>query len=238
MVDKEKGDEETGTPLVGRDAESDEMDRYRQILAREPSSLVFAALAEAYRKRKRLNQAIETCRKGLRIHPQFVSGRVALARAYADSGKLEPARKELERVVLSAPDNLVAQRLLADIYRKTMDLDRLEKTLHRILSLDTKDDKTKKELQGIHLQKGIFPETNGENSLKGDIITQTLAEIYAAQGYFEQAFEIYQKLSWKNPDTPFFHERLADLKDRVLHRSGRTKGRGVEPKPNQDEGRS
>ena len=60
MVDKEKGDEETGTPLVGRDAESDEMDRYRQILAREPSSLVFAALAEAYRKRKRLNQAKET----------------------------------------------------------------------------------------------------------------------------------------------------------------------------------
>lgn len=225
MVDKEKGEKGSGTAPVEKEGETDEMDRYRQILARDPSSLVFAALAEAYRKRKRLNQAIETCKKGLRVHPHFLSGRVALARAYADADKMDLARKELERVVLSASDNLVAQRLLGDIYRKTVDLDRLEKTLHRILALDTEDERAREELQWIHIQKGIHPSATGGNSLKRDIITKTLAEIYASQGFHEQAFKIYQKLSWEKPDNPLFHERLADLKERVMQRSGRTKGR-------------
>ena len=86
--------------------------RYQQ----DPRSRVFAPLAEAYRKAGLLEEAIEICRDGLRIHPHFLGGRVALARALFDKGEYAQTVKELEPVVLDAPDNLVAQKLLAECY--------------------------------------------------------------------------------------------------------------------------
>lgn len=82
----------------------------------DPRSRVFAPLAEAYRRAGLLNEAIEIARDGLRIHPHFIGGRVALARALFDLGKYEEVVKELEPVVLDAPDNLIAQKLLAESY--------------------------------------------------------------------------------------------------------------------------
>jgi tetratricopeptide (TPR) repeat protein len=82
----------------------------------DPSSRVFAPLAEAYRKAGLLDEAIEICKDGLRMHPNFIGGRVALARAYFDKRYYEDVVKELETVVMDAPDNLIAQRLLADSY--------------------------------------------------------------------------------------------------------------------------
>lgn len=82
----------------------------------DPTSRVFAPLAEAYRKAGLLDEAIDICRDGLRVHPNFIGGRVALARAFFDKRFYDDVVKELEPVVLDAPDNLVAQRLLADSY--------------------------------------------------------------------------------------------------------------------------
>lgn len=82
----------------------------------DPTSRVFAPLSEAYRKAGLLDEAIDICRDGLRIHPNFIGGRVALARAFFDKRFYEDVVKELEPVIADAPDNLVAQRLLADSY--------------------------------------------------------------------------------------------------------------------------
>jgi tetratricopeptide (TPR) repeat protein len=80
----------------------------------DPTSRVFAPLAEAYRKAGLVNEAIEIAREGLRVHPNFVGGRVALARALFDNRSYEEVVQELSSVVQDAPDNLVAQRLLAE----------------------------------------------------------------------------------------------------------------------------
>jgi tetratricopeptide (TPR) repeat protein len=82
----------------------------------DPGSRVFAPLAEAYRKAGLLDEAIEICRDGLRVHPNFIGGRVAMSRALFDKGQYSEVVKELEPVVLDAPDNLVAQKLLAESY--------------------------------------------------------------------------------------------------------------------------
>src|SRR3954447_12629683 len=80
----------------------------------DPSSRVFAPLAEAYRKAGLIKEAVEIAREGLRVHPHFVGGRVALARALFDQEKFEEVADELGKVVQDAPDNLVAQRLLGE----------------------------------------------------------------------------------------------------------------------------
>src|SRR6188472_2460074 len=87
---------------------------YLKKFQEDPTSRVFAPLAEAYRKAGLVDEAIEIAREGLRVHPGFVGGRVALARALFDKTQYEAVVEELTAVVRDVPDNLVAQRLLAE----------------------------------------------------------------------------------------------------------------------------
>ncbi len=80
----------------------------------DPTSRIFAPLAEAYRKAGLVDEAIEIAREGLRVHPNFVGGRVALARALFEKKEYEAVVDELAIVVREVPDNLVAQRLVAE----------------------------------------------------------------------------------------------------------------------------
>jgi tetratricopeptide (TPR) repeat protein len=90
----------------------DYLRRYQE----DPTSRVFAPLAEAYRKSGLIAEAIEIAREGLRIHPGFIGGRVALARALFDRKSYAEVVEELAPVVQDVPDNLVAQRIIAESY--------------------------------------------------------------------------------------------------------------------------
>lgn len=97
---------------------------FREYLERfkeDPTSRIFAPLAEAYRRMGKVEEAIEICKKGLEHHPDFYGGRVALAKCYIDEKDFNSAKRELELVVASAPDNLMAQRLLGDMFLATDD---------------------------------------------------------------------------------------------------------------------
>jgi len=83
----------------------------------DPASIAFAALAEAYRRAGRFEDAIATCVTGLKRHPSYLSARVTLGRALMDAGRHEEARVELELVRRAAPENLAAIRGLAEIHR-------------------------------------------------------------------------------------------------------------------------
>jgi len=89
---------------------------YLQRFQEDPTSRVFAPLAEAYRKMGQVEEAIAICREGLEHHPDFHGGRVALAKCYIDKKKFAEARAELERVIQCLPENLLAQRLLGDTF--------------------------------------------------------------------------------------------------------------------------
>jgi tetratricopeptide (TPR) repeat protein len=80
----------------------------------DPTSRIFAPLAEAYRKAGLVDEAVEIAREGLRLHPNFIGGRVALARALFEKKLYAEVADELSRVVQDVPDNLVAQRLLGE----------------------------------------------------------------------------------------------------------------------------
>lgn len=87
---------------------------YLKKFQEDPTSRVFAPLAEAYRKAGLVDEAIEIAREGLRVHPHFVGGRVALGRALFEKRQYDAVVDELSVVVREVPDNLVAQRLLAE----------------------------------------------------------------------------------------------------------------------------
>src|SRR4051812_26198397 len=88
---------------------------FREYLRRyqeDPKSRVFAPLAEAYRRSGKVDDAIQICLEGLKHHPEFAGGRVALAKCYYDKKEFGACRDELELVVEKIPENLLAQRLL------------------------------------------------------------------------------------------------------------------------------
>ena len=62
------------------------IEEYQLILLKNPGSKVFAALAEAYRKMGLLEEAYDIAKKGVFKHPEYPSGRVALARILIDKG--------------------------------------------------------------------------------------------------------------------------------------------------------
>jgi tetratricopeptide (TPR) repeat protein len=96
-------------------AESDRIEDLRQRVLRDPDSLVFAQLAEEYRRAGRLEEAVSTCRAGLAHHPGYLSARVTLGWALIELDRLDEAQRELERVKGRAPENLTAVRGLAEI---------------------------------------------------------------------------------------------------------------------------
>jgi predicted Zn-dependent protease len=100
------------TPMKSNPLIYEYLKKYQQ----DPTSRVFAPLAEAYRKAGLVDEAIEIAREGLQLHPGFIGGRVALARALFDKHLYESVVEELNHVIKDVPDNLVAQRLLAESY--------------------------------------------------------------------------------------------------------------------------
>jgi tetratricopeptide (TPR) repeat protein len=88
--------------------------QYLKKYQENPRSRIFAPLAEAYRKAGLLEEAIDIAREGLQMHPGFAGGKVALARALFDKQLFEEVINELTPVVRDVPDNLMAQRLVAD----------------------------------------------------------------------------------------------------------------------------
>lgn len=228
MSDKGK---EGGVAAVseGPEWEQDgEIARYRAILAREPSSVVFAPLSEAYRKRGMLSQAIQVCIRGLAHHPNFLSGRVALARALYDAGDIVKARQEAEAVIQSAPENLAALRLLASICRDQGDREGLRRTLGSIVSLDPSDQEAQDELQGIGPDRepgGVGASGGGLAGCGREIVTKTLAEIYAAQGHYERAIEILRKLRILEPGDESLRWRIEELRQKAAARLSRGRPR-------------
>lgn len=117
------------------------VERYQQMLSADPNSKVFAPLADAYRKMGMLKEALATCKEGVRKHPSFPGGRIALARIYLDSELIESAVNELEKVKANDPENLAALTLLGESYLRLRRLREALATYKRLLFLSPQNTK-------------------------------------------------------------------------------------------------
>ena len=98
-------------------ADQSRINDLRLRVERDPASIAFAQLAEEYRRAGQLDEAVQTCRAGLAIHPEYTSARVTLGRALLASGRLDDANAELRLVLAETPDNVAAVRALAETCR-------------------------------------------------------------------------------------------------------------------------
>ncbi len=130
------------------------VERYQLIFEKDPDSKVFAPLAEAYRRMGLLDEAIDLAEKGIKKHPHFSSGRVALGKCYAQKNMHEKAIENLKVAVDLSPENILAQQLLAESYLKLNLMDKALQAYKMILFLNPNDTKA----AGIvkKLEKDVF----------------------------------------------------------------------------------
>jgi tetratricopeptide (TPR) repeat protein len=86
------------------------------ILEENPHSRIFAALAEAYRRRGDVGRAFSICKNGLQMHPEYGAAHVVMAKLYLHQNMVEQARQSVERAIELDGPSRSSDLLLAEIH--------------------------------------------------------------------------------------------------------------------------
>jgi predicted regulator of Ras-like GTPase activity (Roadblock/LC7/MglB family) len=84
-------------------------------LVSDPSSLVFASLADMYREEGMIEEALAMCQAGLTIHPRHIPGQLTLAKIHRDAHRTLEALEALVKVLALDPGNPEARALLESL---------------------------------------------------------------------------------------------------------------------------
>lgn len=117
--------------------------RLTQRLASNPASRAFVPLADEYLRQNLLEDAILVLTSGIEHHPTYVAARMMLGNAYQRAGRIVEARREFEAVVRVHPENVLAYKKIALIYREAGQLGETVEICNKILTIDPYDKKTK-----------------------------------------------------------------------------------------------
>ncbi|MBZ0272305.1 tetratricopeptide repeat protein [bacterium] len=112
---------------------------FREKLKRDPLMKLHAQLADGYRRVGLTDDAIETCRVGLDIHPSYLLCREVLGRILLRVGALESAREHLEAVHAIVKDNIELNRALAKLYDELGRLDLARPLVESVIAKDPFD---------------------------------------------------------------------------------------------------
>jgi tetratricopeptide (TPR) repeat protein len=115
-----------------------------------PNGLTFAPLAEAYRKQKDAQRALEILAPGLEKHPDYIPANIVLGRCHWDLNDLPNAERAFTHVLNLDGENVIALKALADINERLMHYDAAEQWLETLLSVDRSNDEARAQLERIH----------------------------------------------------------------------------------------
>jgi tetratricopeptide (TPR) repeat protein len=138
-------------------ADSPRIEELRRRIQQDPASLAFAPLAEEYRRAGRLDEAIRTCRTGLKRHPDYATARATLGRALLEQGMVDAAFVELAAVLEVAPEHLGALRGLGEIHSRRGEIDEAIETYRTALSLVRHDDDLVRALAALEASRPAAP---------------------------------------------------------------------------------
>jgi tetratricopeptide (TPR) repeat protein len=169
--------------------------RYEERLARDPTSLAFAPLADAYRKTGRTRDAIRLCREGLDRFPQYVTARLILAKALLDDGDPDGALGEVRAILEASPREAQAHRLAGDLYRRAGALGDAVGHLEQAVRLDPGDRESRALLEVLGAG-GAVPEGSAlKQQLTDDtFVTVSFGAVCLEQGLVDEAAQIFLRL--------------------------------------------
>jgi tetratricopeptide (TPR) repeat protein len=183
--------------------------RYEERLVKDPSSLAFAPLADAYRKAGRTPEAIRLCEDGLARFPHYATARLILAKALLDEGQEDRARSELEAIVIAGARDAEAHRLLGEIHRKAGRLEAALEQVEQAARLDPSDRESRLAAEMLR-GRGRAPEGSPLTTLLADDIfaTESFGRVCLEQGLVDEAAQVLLRVLQKEPGASGARERL------------------------------
>ena len=125
------------------------VEKYQILYHKDSKSKVFAPLCEGYLQLGLASKALQIALRGVRLHPQFPGGHIALARAFIEHNELEKALKHLIRAVELSPQNISAHRLMANTYIGLNKHPEAIRALKRILFFNPEHRETQKAIESL-----------------------------------------------------------------------------------------
>lgn len=89
--------------------------KLQNICDQNPTSILFARLADELLQQGEVARAIEVCRRGLRYRPSYTTGHVVMGKCYQAAGHYEEARLAFQRVLLLDAGHLAAHWYMGKI---------------------------------------------------------------------------------------------------------------------------
>ncbi len=240
MVDDKKKTEEEKKQIKL----SPEIRKYLDEWTNNPKSTVFVKLAEEYIKSGLIDEAKQVCEDGLAANPSYLSGNLVLAKIHFDMGNFDDAFTEVKKVTSAQTDNIMAQNLLLDVYIKKGDKDNAITQCDIISFLDPNNEDVisrKKELEtrGIS-HKELAPEPEEEvaddvteyftdygqvktqvqedvpqEEPNHEITTNTVADLYIEQGFYDKGLNIYKEMLKESPDNQQLVDKVREIQAMV-----------------------
>jgi tetratricopeptide (TPR) repeat protein len=197
---------------------ADDVRHYEARLAREPSAQAFAALAEAYRRAGRWDEAVARAREGLARDPGYPTVRLVLAKALLDRGDVPEARRELDQFLAREPDHEPALRLALECAVRLGDPRGALAHGRRLAVLDPETRTVQGSLRALEVavegpRAPGLREAGGLWPLLADdtFTTVTLGDLCVAQGLVDEATAVFSRILIRQPDHAIARARLADL---------------------------
>ena len=129
----------------------DRIAKCRKIMEQDPNSQIFAALAEAFRRKGDLDQAFRICQNGLKIHPSYGSAHIVMAKINLDRGLYDWAEAEIRKAAELDGNSRPVELLLAEIHIYKGEFRNAVKLLKRLHEIDPDNSQIRK-LLGIALK--------------------------------------------------------------------------------------
>ena len=196
--------------------------RHEERLARDPSSLAFAPLADLYRKVGRTADAISLCRDGLVRYPHYTTARLVLAKALAAEEAIDDALGELRLILQSNPGDAQCHRLAAQLHRQRGAIDAALTHLEAAVALDPTDRESRSLVGLLRADPAAANEGSGLARVFADdtFITLPFAAVCLDQGLADEAAHVFTRILRKDPNSREAREGL----EQALRARSRRKG--------------
>ncbi len=234
----------------------EKIERLQAKLAAEPQSLVFAQLADAYRKQGRLEEAIQICQDGLDHCANYASAYMVLGRAYNERGDFLPAREAFQSVLRLDPESVPAHKFLGRVaealnetpealaaYRMALILHPFDKEVRAAVerletpavggveTVATEVAEPQREPPAPQAEPATTPLESalpeappvGQEPAERQtepLTTETMAGLYAAQGLYDRAADIYARLVVEAPERGDLAEKYRAVVSHLEKRTG------------------
>ncbi|MHB1731487.1 MAG: tetratricopeptide repeat protein [Leptospirillum sp.] len=117
----------------------EEISALEERIESNPKSRSFLQLAEAYIELGKTDQAEALLSKGVEYYPYYLAARITLGQVQMEKGLIPEAIANFEFVSRTIPDNLIAQKSLAQLYYENNELEKAKEAVTVAASLSPDD---------------------------------------------------------------------------------------------------